>query len=42
MDTVFIDNIMFEYEVSGACEPVVFIHGTLVADSFRQLLTERF
>ena len=39
-DTAFIDNIMLECEVSGACEPVVFIHGALVTDSFRQLLTE--
>lgn len=29
-----------EYEVSGTGEPVVFIHGALVADTFRLLLAE--
>jgi pimeloyl-ACP methyl ester carboxylesterase len=40
MDTAFIDGIKLEYEVSGTGEPVVFIHGALIADSFRPLLTE--
>ena len=40
MDTAFIDDIAIEYEVSGTGEPVVFIHGALIADSFRPLLTE--
>jgi pimeloyl-ACP methyl ester carboxylesterase len=40
MDTAFIDDIKLEYEVSGTGEPVVFIHGALIADSFRPLLTE--
>jgi hypothetical protein len=40
MDTAFIDDIKLEYEVLGTGEPVVFIHGALIADSFRSLLTE--
>ena len=34
------DGAELEYEVSGAGEPVVFIHGALTADIFRPLLTE--
>ena len=40
MDTAFIDGIKLEYKVSGTDEPMVFIHGALIADSFRPLLTE--
>ena len=40
MHTAFIDDIALEYEVSGTGEPVVFIHGALIAESFRPLLTE--
>ena len=40
MDTAFIDDMALEYEVSGTGEPVFFIHGALIADSFRPLLTE--
>ncbi len=29
-----------EYEVSGTGEPAVFIHGALIADTFRNLMTE--
>jgi pimeloyl-ACP methyl ester carboxylesterase len=40
MDKAIIDDIKLEYEVAGLGEPVVFIHGALIADSFRPLLTE--
>jgi len=35
-----LDGADLEYEVSGTGEPVVFIHGALIADTFRPLLTE--
>jgi pimeloyl-ACP methyl ester carboxylesterase len=35
-----VDGVTLEYEVSGTGEPVVFIHGALIADSFRPLLSE--
>lgn len=35
-----IDGITLEYEDSGVGEPVVFIHGALIADAFRPLLSE--
>ena len=34
------DGAEQEYEVSGTCEPVVFIHGAFIADTFRPLLAE--
>jgi pimeloyl-ACP methyl ester carboxylesterase len=34
------DGAELEYEVSGTGEPVVFIHGALIADTFRPLLAE--
>jgi pimeloyl-ACP methyl ester carboxylesterase len=34
------DGADLEYEVSGAGEPVVFIHGAFIADTFRPLLAE--
>lgn len=40
MDKALIDHIELEYEVQGAGEPVIFIHGALIASSFRPLLTE--
>ena len=40
MDNVVVDGITLEYEVSGSGEPAVFIHGALIADSFRPLLFE--
>lgn len=40
MDRAVLDGITLEYDVSGIGEPVVFIHGALIADSFRPLLTE--
>jgi pimeloyl-ACP methyl ester carboxylesterase len=32
-----VDGVTLEYEESGVGEPVVFIHGVLIADSFRPL-----
>lgn len=40
MERVRIDGSELEYEVSGTGEPAVFIHGALIADQFRPLLTE--
>jgi pimeloyl-ACP methyl ester carboxylesterase len=35
-----IDGVTLEYEVVGAGEPVVFIHGAFIADTFRLMLAE--
>src|SRR5215216_913980 len=35
-----VDRADLEYEVSGTGEPVAFIHGAFIADTFRPLLTE--
>ncbi|RXE56636.1 hypothetical protein ABH15_00135 [Methanoculleus taiwanensis] len=40
MENVVIDGITLEYEVTGSGEPALFIHGALIADSFRPLLSE--
>ncbi len=40
LERVRIDGAELEYEVSGAGEPVVFIHGAFIADTFRPLLAE--
>ncbi len=40
MDRAVIDGIELEYEDEGVGEPVVFIHGALIADAFRPLLSE--
>ncbi len=40
MERVSIDGAELEYEISGSGEPVVFIHGALIADTFRLLLAE--
>ena len=40
MDRVRTDGAELEYEVSGTGEPVVFIHGAFIADTFRPLLAE--
>ncbi|MBI2303559.1 MAG: alpha/beta hydrolase [Chloroflexi bacterium] len=40
MEKAVVNGITLEYEVSGSGEPVVFIHGALIADSFRPLLAE--
>jgi pimeloyl-ACP methyl ester carboxylesterase len=41
VDTAVIDGIVLEYQVVGDGEPVVFIHGSLIADAFAPLLTDR-
>ncbi len=40
MERAAIGDTTLAYEITGTGEPVVFIHGALVADSFRSLLTE--
>lgn len=40
MERAVLDGVTLEYEVSGAGEPVVFIHGALIADAFRPLVAE--
>jgi pimeloyl-ACP methyl ester carboxylesterase len=40
VDRAVIDGIELEYEDIGVGEPVVFIHGALIADAFRPLLSE--
>lgn len=40
MERAVVDGIALEYEVAGTGEPVVLIHGALIADAFRPLLTE--
>ena len=40
MNTAVVDGITLEYEVSGTGEPVVLVHGALIADAFRPLVAE--
>ncbi len=40
MERAKLDRAELEYEVSGTGEPVVFIHGAFIADTFRPLLAE--
>src|SRR5919107_4405572 len=40
LDNASLDGAELEYEVSGRGEPVVFIHGAFIADTFRPLLSE--
>jgi pimeloyl-ACP methyl ester carboxylesterase len=40
MQRAVVDGITLEHEVSGDGEPVVFIHGGFIADTFRPLLAE--
>ena len=40
MEQANIDGVQLEYELSGTGEPIVFIHGAFIADSFRPLLAE--
>ena len=40
MNRTSLDGADLEYEVSGTGEPVVFIHGAFIADTFRPLLVE--
>lgn len=40
MELAAVDGIALEYEIMGTGEPVVFIHGAFIADTFRPLLAE--
>ncbi len=40
MDRANIDGVTLEYEVQGSGEPVVFIHGSHIADTFATLMPE--
>jgi pimeloyl-ACP methyl ester carboxylesterase len=40
MDSAVLDGHVLEYDVSGSGEPVVFIHGSFIADTFRLLVTK--
>ena len=40
MERATIDGVELAYEVSGAGEPVVFIHGAFIAETFRPLVDE--
>ena len=40
MERAVVDGIALEYEAIGSGEPLVFIHGAFIADTFRPLLTE--
>jgi len=40
MERAVIDGATLEYEVAGTGEPVVFIHGALIADAFRPLVAQ--
>ena len=40
MDKAVIGGITLDYEVSGAEDPVVFIHGAFIADAFKPLVDQ--
>ncbi len=40
MERAVVEGIALEYEVAGIGEPVILIHGALIADAFRPLLAE--
>jgi outer membrane biogenesis lipoprotein LolB len=40
METAAFDQGTLEYQVVGTGEPIVVIHGALIADSFRPMLRE--
>jgi pimeloyl-ACP methyl ester carboxylesterase len=40
MERAVVDGITLEYEVAGAGEPVVFIHGAFIADVLQPLAAE--
>jgi pimeloyl-ACP methyl ester carboxylesterase len=40
VDRAVVDGVTLEYEVLGTGEPVTFIHGALIADTFRPLTEE--
>lgn len=37
---VVVDGLTLAYERAGAGDPIVFIHGALIADAFRPLLVQ--
>jgi pimeloyl-ACP methyl ester carboxylesterase len=41
LQRVSVDGVTLAYEVQGTGEPVAFIHGALIADTFRPLAAER-
>ena len=40
MERAPLDGLTLEYEASGVGEPVVLIHGSLIADAFRPVLAQ--
>ena len=40
MDKAVVDGATLAYEVSGTGEPVILVHGALIAEAFRPLLTQ--
>ena len=40
MEKAVLDDATFSYEISGTGEPVIFIHGALIAEAFRPLMSE--
>ena len=40
MEKAVVDNATLAYEITGIGEPVLFVHGALIAEAFRPLLTE--
>src|SRR5262245_6503564 len=40
MNKVTLNRVTLDYEVTGNGEPIVFIHGALIADSFRPMFLE--
>ena len=40
MKTATVGGVSLEFEVSGIGEPVIFIHGVIIAGTFRPLLGE--
>ncbi len=40
METAVLGDAQLSYEVAGSGEPVIFVHGALIAEAFRPLLTE--
>lgn len=41
MEKATVDDVSLEFEITGEGEAVVFIHGALIADSFRPILAHR-
>jgi pimeloyl-ACP methyl ester carboxylesterase len=40
VERAVLDGIVLEYDIAGAGEPVVFSHGSFIADAFRPILSE--